>query len=328
MTLTFGSIEAVEKRHLSIKDEKMIAVMKIQQEIMRAARTFLYKQGFTELLPPIMSSATDPGLRKAHQAVVDFYGKEYKLMGSMLLHKQMAITAIDKIFAFSPNIRLEDPATQKTGRHLAEFWQLDLEAAHTSREEIMQLGEKLLIYIIKSVKKACPEQLEQFERHLKIPERPFKILTHARAVEKLKKMGFQLAADEEIPWDAEQRLSKKYDRPFWITDYPDGSRGFYDRPDPERAGLLKDMDLLYPDGHGEAISGGERVHTYEQAIAQMKKTSIDPSDYGWYLEMLKHGVPPSAGFGLGIERLTRFICGLQTVWQAGPFVKVPAVYSP
>ncbi|MCD6557974.1 MAG: hypothetical protein J7K31_02985 [Candidatus Aenigmarchaeota archaeon] len=328
MKIEFGTIEAVEKRHLSIKDDKMIAVIRVQQAIMRAAREFLYNQGFTELLPPITSSATDPGLRGARHATIDFYGRKYKLMGSMLLHKQMAITAIDKVFAFSPNIRLEDPATQKTGRHLAEFWQLDLESAHASREEIMQLAERLLIHIIKSVKKRCSEQLEKFGRRLEIPERPFKILTHAQAVEKLKKMGFQVAAEEEIPWDAEKALSKRYSQPFWITDYPDGSRGFYDKPDPHMPSILKDMDLIYPEAYGEAISGGERVHTYEQAIAQMKKTGIDMSEYDWYLEMLRYGVPPSAGFGMGVERLTRFVCGLKSVWQAGPFVKVPAVYSP
>ncbi|MFB6075999.1 MAG: asparagine synthetase A [Candidatus Aenigmatarchaeota archaeon] len=325
---SFEQLEKVEKRHLHFKEDKMKTILKVQMKIFEAAREYLKGEEFTEMLPPILSSATDPGLRGAEHATVDFYGKTYKLMGSMLLHKQMALTSMDKIFAISPNVRLEDPVTKDTGRHLAEFWQLDLEAAHTSYDEIMKIGEGMVTHIIKKIKECCPEELEEMGRELKIPSIPFMKMTHDEAITKLKRMGYDVHEGEEISWEAEKALSAEYEEPFWIVDYPDGSRGFYDKFDEESGDKLRDFDLIYPEGYGEAISGGEREHTKEGITRQMKKIGEDPEDYGWYLEMLEEGVPPSAGFGIGIERLTRFTCGLETVWRASPFCKVPGIYSP
>ncbi|MDH5713221.1 MAG: hypothetical protein OEY83_04700, partial [Candidatus Bathyarchaeota archaeon] len=116
--------------------------------------------------------------------------------------------------------------------------------------------------------------------------------------------------------------------PFFIYDYPLMARGFYDREDPNRPGILRDFDMLYPEGFGEAISGGEREHTYEGVLKRMKLTGEDPEKYGWYLQMLKEGIPFSVGFGIGVERLTRWICGLKTIWEAVPFPKVPGIVSP
>jgi Aspartyl/asparaginyl-tRNA synthetases len=119
-----------------------------------------------------------------------------------------------------------------------------------------------------------------------------------------------------------------FHEPFFVTDYPLTARGFYDREDPERPGILRDFDLLYPEGFGEAVSGGERENTFKGVVRRMKMTDEDPSAYRWYLDMLKDGVLPSAGFGIGVERLTRWICGLNAVWEAVPFPKVPGIISP
>lgn len=133
---------------------------------------------------------------------------------------------------------------------------------------------------------------------------------------------------EEIPWDAEVALSAMHEQPFFVYDYPLVSRGFYDREDPSRPGILRDFDMLYPEGFGEAISGGEREHTHEGVLKRMKLSGVDPEEYGWYMEMLKEGFPHLVGFGIGVERLTRWICGLKTIWAAVPFPKVPGIVSP
>jgi len=132
---------------------------------------------------------------------------------------------------------------------------------------------------------------------------------------------------EEIPWDVEEKPSSLFEEPFFIHDYPRGSRGFYDREDPERPGILRNFDMLYPEGYGEAVSGAEREYTYERAVERMRETGEDPSEYGWYLRMLKDGIPPSASFGIGVERLTRYICGLRAVWEARLYSKVARVIS-
>ncbi|MEM2450365.1 MAG: amino acid--tRNA ligase-related protein, partial [Nitrososphaerota archaeon] len=132
----------------------------------------------------------------------------------------------------------------------------------------------------------------------------------------------------EIPWEEEELLSKLMPTPFFVMDYPKGSRGFYDMEDPARPGILRDFDLLYPEGYGEAVSGAEREYIYEKVVARMHENGEDPAKYGWYLEMLREGISPTSGFGIGVERLTRFVCGLRTVWEARPYPKVAGIYSP
>jgi asparaginyl-tRNA synthetase len=240
---------------------------------------------------------TDPGIRGAKQVSIDYYGAEFKLMSSMILYKQMAVASLEKVFSISPNIRIEPLETIKTRRHLTEFRQVDIEAAYATYEEMMKLGEGLLCYVIEAIREKFERELRQLGRDLKVPKTPFKKYTHRQAVGILRSMGFNLSYQEEIPWDAEEKLSAVHTQPFWITDYPITARGFYYPEHPDKPGILKDFDLLYPEGYGEAISGGEREHRYEKVVERIRRGGEDPAKYGWYLEMLKEGIPPSAGFG-------------------------------
>ncbi|UCC91265.1 MAG: hypothetical protein JSV39_03030 [Candidatus Aenigmatarchaeota archaeon] len=322
------SLRSLEKRHLTIRDERMVCILKIQDKIFAAARDFLSKEGFLQIQAPVIGPATDPGLRGAKHAVVDFYGKPMRLMGSMLLHKQMAMSALGKIFAFSPCIRFESEETRETGRHLVEFYQLDLEAKGYDYDRVMDLGERMVAHVIRYVRKHCREELEFLGRDLETPKPPFRKLTHEEAIDICKKLGFDVSYEEEIPWEAEKALSEHLDEFFWVKDYPKGSRGFYDRIDPKDPRKLRGFDLFYPEGHGEAISGSERETELAKVKRKMKEAGVDFQGYEWYFEMLKLGIPKSAGFGIGIERLTRFICGLDFVWEATPFPKVAGVVSP
>ena len=322
------SLGKLERRHFTIREPRMVCVLKIQDRILRSAGDFLSREGFVQIQAPIIGPATDPGLRGAKQAVIDFYGRPMKLMGSMLLHKQMAMASLEKIFAFSPNIRFEPEESVHTGRHLVEFYQLDLEAKGYDYERIMDLGERMIVHVIRQVKKHCAEELAFLGRTLEIPKLPFKRLTHREAVDMSRDLGFDVSYDREIPWEAECALSERMGEFFWVKDYPTGSRGFYDRIDPEDPKKLRDFDLFYPEGYGEAISGGERETDLAKVQKKMREAGIDFEGYEWYFEMLAHGIPESAGFGIGIERLTRFICGLDFVWEAAPFPKVAGVVSP
>ena len=325
----YSSIDLVINRAYVLRTERMKAILRIQDRIFSSVRKFFEKEKFYEIRPPIIGPATDPGIRGAKAGELDFYGKKYKLTTSMILYKQMAICSLEKIYSFSPNIRLEDPATQETGRHLAEFCQIDVEQAFADYHDAMNLGEKLLITIFKAVKRNCKEELNFLERNLIIPKRPFRKLTYKEVMEQLREMKFDGLQDgQEIPWNAEKALSELFDAPFWITDYPYGSRGFYDRQNPENPSSLKSFDLMYPGGFGEAMSGSEREYLYDKVRRKMLEQGEPLAGYKWYLDMLQRGVPPSAGFGLGLERLTRYICGLEKIWEATAFPKVPGVHSP
>jgi asparaginyl-tRNA synthetase len=246
----------------------------------------------------------------------------------MILYKQMAVNSFEKVFALSPNIRLEPDVMRETGRHLSEFRQLDLEIAKASYFDAMTLGDNLVTSVVKRIKVNCAEELETLGRELKNPKPPFKKITHHDAINLLTEKGFYLNQGEEIPWYAESALNTSFGDFFWLIDYPKTARGFYDMEDEEHPGILRDFDLYFPEGYGEAISGGEREYKYEKVANRMLSTGEAPEGYEWYLQMLKEGTTPSAGFGIGVERFTRYICGKKYIWEAVLFPKVPGIVSP
>ena len=285
-----------------------------------------------ELLPPVIGPVTDPGARGAKQVDVDYYGHRYKLMTSAILYKQAALTSFDKIFFIAPNIRLEPLETASTSRHLAEFHQIDIEVADASRDDAMGIAEDLVRHVVRQVVAELPGEFDALGRDtgaLTEPlTAPFGHRTHADAVADLRAMGHDQSPDAEIDWAGEAMLSEKTGAPFFVTDYPKGSRGFYDRENKDLPGMLRNFDLIAAEGYGELCSGSEREQDYATIIARMRETAENPAKYAWYLQMLKDGVPPSAGFGLGLERFTRYVAGLDSVWQASAFPKVPGIASP
>jgi aspartyl/asparaginyl-tRNA synthetase/glutamate mutase epsilon subunit len=307
-------------------------VLTIQHRMLDAAREYLRGEGFTELLPPVIGPVTDPGARGAKQVDVDYYGHRYKLMTSAILYKQASLTAFDKIFCIAPNVRLEPLETSSTSRHLAEFHQVDVEMAGATRERIMAVAEGLVSHVVRRVVTELPAELESLGRDTSafadLLDGGFERRTHAAAVADLHGMGHDQNADAEIDWVGEAMLSHKSSRPFFITDYPKGSRGFYDRENTERPGFLRNFDLIAAEGYGELCSGSERENDYATIVTRMRETGENPAKYGWYLRMVRDGVPASAGFGIGLERFTRYVAGLDHVWQASAYPKVPGVVAP
>lgn len=293
--------------------EKMKVVLKIQSEIRKVLGEELRKKDFIEISPVILSPITDPLNHPISPVNINCYGKSYNITQSMIFHKQMALRTLEKIFVFSPNVRLESLEKKDTGRHLFEFTQLDLEIKDAKIEDIMKLCEELLISIIKSIKKNYKKELKMLERELKVPKTPFKQIKYENAYQRYGK-------------EFEQMISKTHKEPVWIVNIPLKNREFYDREDPERAGVLRDMDLIYPEGYGEALSGGEREYKYDRIIQRILKKGQKLSRFKEYLIIAKEDLPPSAGFGIGIERLTRYICGLKRIEEVTLFPKIPGKY--
>ena len=306
--------EMVQKQYERMKSEVLRRALKVQSEILQASGGFLRQRGFIEILPVIMSPVTDPLRHATGKAEVEHYEHRYQLMRSMIFHKQIALLALDRIFAFSPNIRLEPIELADTGRHLVEFTQLDLEMKGATREEAMDVGEDLVIHVLEQIGERCPEEMRFFKRDLVIPRRPFERITYREA-------------RDRYAGDFEAVISQQHDEPVWIIDIALEAREFYDREDPDRPGTLLDMDLLYPEGFGEALSGGEREHTFERVRQRIEKMGLEPAEFELYLAFTKRGLPASAGFGIGIERLTRFVCGLRTIEEVALFPKVPGTLS-
>lgn len=302
--------------------------LRIQHRLTDALRAELTKTGFVELLAPIVGPVTDPGIRGAKQGVIDYYGREYRVMSSGILYKQLALHAFDRIFFNAPNLRMEPPETAGTGRHLAEFYQVDVEIARASYEQAMDAAERLVTTATAIIAREFGPELREHGHELKPLRGPFPRLTHAECVAKLHAAGREQDPRAEIRWPEEEFLSAQADTAFFIRDYPKGSRGFYDQEDPQRPGILRDFDLILPGGYGEVVSGAEREYRYERVLARMRETGENPAKYGWYVEMLRAGLPPSSGFGIGVERFTRFLVGVDAVWKARPWPKVPGQPCP
>ncbi|HWO63534.1 MAG TPA: asparagine synthetase A [Umezawaea sp.] len=317
-------------RHLS--SETTRAALRIQAAVLTAARAFLAGEGFTELLPPIIGPVTDPGSRGSKQLDVDYYGHKYKVMTSGILYKQASLLAFDKLFFIAPNVRAEPPETCSTRRHLAEFHQIDVEVAGATRAEVMGIAERLLTHVVRHVLTSVPEQFEVLGRDplafVDLLAGPFDVLSHREAVAALHRLDYPQSPDAEIEWTGEELLSEQAVRPFFVTDYPKGSRGFYDRESTTEPGRLRNFDLLAPEGYGELVSGSERESDYATIVTRMRETGENPAKYRWYLDVVREGVPRSAGFGMGLERLTRFLTGLHSVWQVNAYPKIPGEVSP
>jgi asparaginyl-tRNA synthetase len=289
---------------------KKQAILKVQSKIRRILAEYLESKDFIEINPVILSPMTDPLNHPTTPGNITCYGQKYHLTQSMIFHKQVALKTLEKIFVFSPNMRLEPKDRGKTGRHLFEFTQLDLEIKNASREDIIKLCEEMLMTLIKTIKKGCKKELKILDRTIKTPKSPFKRITYKEAYERYGQ-------------DFETKLSKKYKEPIWVIDMPIMHREFYDREHKDKPGFLADMDLIYPEEYGEALSGGEREYEYKRIKKRMRIKGKKCSEFKTYLDYAAKGLPKSAGFGIGIERLTRYVCGLKRIEETSLFPKIP-----
>jgi len=304
----------IDKYLEQLKSPRLQLAISIQTRLITYIREFLLEANFKEILPVIISPVTDPLTDYRVRGEVECYGFKYQITKSMIFHKQLALHTAPRIFCFSPNVRIETADRQNTGRHLIEFVQLDLEIRQANREEIIKLGEGLFSTVISRIKQDAWADLKTIKRELPHFEPPFKKITYEQAV-KTYGQNFEL------------KLSEELSEPAWLIDFPLEEREFYDRQDETRPGTLVDMDLIYPGGYGEALSGGEREYELEKIKSRIRLKGIDLDSYDLYLKLAERGLYPSAGFGFGLERLTRFVCGFQDIADVRLFAKKPGVYG-
>ncbi|HIE23903.1 MAG TPA: asparagine synthetase [Candidatus Korarchaeota archaeon] len=291
-----------------------LPLIRVQTTMLKKIHDFMMSKGFLQLMPVITSKFTDPLAPDPVSGVVAipkirYYDQELVLTQSMLLHKQLALlTGADKIYIMSPNVRLERKERFSTGKHLFEFTQMDFEVAYGTMEQIMSLVEDLIIETIKAVKAERGEDLEFFERELRVPEKPFRVYTTQEMEERYGK-------DWEIP------ASRDHKEPFWVIDH---DREFYDREDPDNPGHFRNYDLIYPEGFGEGLSGGEREWENDRIVRRIKEDGLSLDSYRDFIEIARRGLlKPSAGAGLGVERFLRFLVGARHIKDVQVFPRVP-----
>jgi asparaginyl-tRNA synthetase len=293
-----------------IRSDKSKHILRIQSTALKAVHDYMYEHGVVQAMPIILSPETDP-LNHAHfDATVEYYGQKLHLTKSMILHKQLSLLndGVDKVYFMSPNVRLEDGKLKDSGRHLFEFTQVDIEFKEKTKQDFIKFVDGMIAQVYRFVLKDRKEDLQALGRKLSVPQLPLKV----HESERLRKIY-----GEHFEGIASERAKD----PFWIMNF---KREFYDREDKERRGYYHNYDVIWPEGFGEALSGGEREFEHAEIVRKMAQNKTDMKAFETYLKVSSQGlIPRTVGGGLGIERMVRFLTGQKHIRDVTLFPRVP-----
>ena len=307
----------LDKRHLSIRSRKISTTLKIRSTILGAIHEFFRERGFYEVQSPSITKMACEGGSTLFK--LDYFGEEAYLTQSWQLHAEAGIHALEKLYCIAPAFRAEK---SRTRMHLAEYWTAEAELAWCTHEESLKLQEDMISHVVQTVLKKHSKELQELGADIKKLEKvkgPFKRVPYREVLEILKKDGIRMKWGDDLTGLQEKALSKHFQKPFFITNWPKEAKAFYMLENPKDKRTVLCADLEAPDGFGELIGGSARETDNKRLMANMKLHKIDPKPYEWYLDSRKFGSVPHAGFGLGIERLTMWICNLDHIRDAIEF---------
>ena len=288
----------------------MSRILRVQSAALKSIHDYMYEHHVVQAMPVILSPETDPLNHPHFAATVEYYGQKLHLTKSMILHKQLSLLndGIDKIYFMSPNVRLEEGHLRETGRHLFEFTQVDIEFRDKNKNDFVKFVDGMIAEVHRFVIKECSEDLAALGRKLHTPKLPLKIYESE-------------ALKAELGEDFERVASLREKGPFWIMNFP---REFYDREDQSRRGYYHNYDIFWPEGFGEALSGGEREHEHSEILRKMTERKTNTSSFDNYLKIASQGIlPRTVGGGLGIERMVRYLTGQKHIRDVTLFPRVP-----
>jgi len=316
----------LDKRHLWIRSRKLTAVMKIRSTVFAAIDDFFRSRGFYEVAPPILTPVASEGGATLFE--VKYFDDVAYLTQSWQLYAEALIFSLEKIYCNSPCFRAE---RSKTSRHLAEFYMAEMEVAWAHLDDIIKYGEELVAFIVKRVLENNKEELillkQDIDKLAKI-KTPFPRITYTEALEILKKEGVDIEWGKDLRTIEEDILTEGQDKPLIVTHYPKEIMAFYKPRDPNNPKVALCFDMLAPGGYGEIIGGSER----DTNIEELKKSLVEQGErlenYEWYLDTRRFGSVPHSGFGLGVERVVTWLCGLDNIKDAIPFPRTMLRKSP
>ncbi len=310
----------MEHRHLWLRSSRQRAILKIRHEIIKACRNFFDERDFVLIDTPIFTPSACEGTTTLFQT--QYFDQTAYLTQSGQLYGEAAAAAFGKVYCFGPTFRAEK---SKTRRHLMEFWMVEPEVAFAQLSDMMDLAEALLTSTIKNVVSNQREELAVLERDvakLEAVVMPFPRVTYEEAISCLKKKGSPIQYGDDFGAEDETTLSNEFDKPVIVHRYPTAIKAFYMQSDPTHPDLALCMDVLAPEGYGEIIGGGQRIHDYDTLVARLKEHNLPQAAFQWYLDLRQYGSVPHAGFGMGIERVVAWICGLDHVRETIPFPRM------
>ena len=316
----------MDQRHLWIRSSRQHAILKIRHEIIRAVRNFFDDRGFVLVDTPIFTPAACEGTTTLFE--VGYFDDKAYLTQSGQLYNEATAAAFGKVYCFGPTFRAEK---SKTRRHLTEFWMVEPELAYAKLDDVMVLSERMLSYIAARVLDERAEELKVLERDttkLEAIKPPFPRLHYDDAVKMLQEAHAKGLLESRFEWGGdfgapdETYLSSQYDRPVMVHHYPAEVKAFYMARDEERPELALGVDVLASEGYGEVIGGGERTTSLEFLEQQIALHGLPQQSFEWYLDLRRYGSVPHAGFGMGIERCTAWMCGIEHIRETIPFPRM------
>lgn len=310
-----------DKRHLHLRSRRTHAVMRVRHEIIKAIRDYFDSNGFTLVDTPIFTPAACEGTTTLFE--VDYFEDEkVYLTQSGQLYNEATAMALGKVYCFGPTFRAEK---SKTRRHLTEFWMVEPEMAYATLEDVKNVAEGLICFVVQRVLENRRTELETLERDitkLEAIKAPFPRISYDQAVEILKRKGSEIEWGGDFGGTDETLLAEEFDRPVMVDRYPTEVKAFYFETDPERPEVALGVDVIASEGYGEVVGGGQRAHSLEVLEQRIRDHNLPPEAFEWYLDLRRYGSVPHAGFGMGVERTVAWLCGLDHIRETIAFPRM------
>ncbi len=296
----------LDARALDLCSEESLSVFKIQHAAVNAIRDFLFEKGFLEVhTPRMIASATEGG---AELFAVNYFDRKAFLAQSPQLYKEQLVMSLEKVFEIGPFFRAEESHTR---RHLSEFVSIDIEQAFADAGDVMQLLEQLIQHVCKTVNEKCQRELTVLKYNVKVPEVPFKRLSYDQILDDLKKENIAVPWGEDIPMPAFRTLGKIHPYFYYITDWPTRAKAFYIKPRDDNPEISEGFDLMWR--FMELVSGGTRIASKELLMKRLEEKGLKPESFKYHLQAFDYGMPPHAGWAIGLERLTMMLTGRKNI---------------
>jgi asparaginyl-tRNA synthetase len=304
-------------RHLWMRSSQQHAVLRVRSEMEQAIADFFYEREFVRIDSPILTGSSVEGTSTLFET--DYFGDKAYLSQSGQLYLEPAAASFGKVYCFGPTFRAEK---SKTRRHLTEFWMVEPEVAFLEFEGLCELAEDFIVYLVGRILERCREELKRLERDpakLDVIQKPFPRITYRDGIKTLQSKGFQVNFGDDFGADEETALCEDLSRPLIVSRFPTAIKSFYMQPDPLDPEVVLGLDMLAPEGYGEIIGGSQRIHDLALLEKRLEEHKLPREAYEWYLDVRRYGTFPHAGFGMGLERVVTWICGIHHLREAIPY---------
>ena len=311
----------LDRRHLWIRSERQHAILRVRHTVINAVRDFFNTHGFILADTPVFTPAACEGTTTLFPVSYFDHATAYLTQSGQLYNEANAM-ALGRVYCFGPTFRAEK---SKTRRHLTEFWMVEPEMAYATLDDAIDLAESLITSVVARTLDERRRELETLERNLSPLESvqtPFPRITYDEAAQILTGQGRPFEYGSDFGGPDETLLADQFDRPVAVHRYPSTTKAFYMKPDPKHPELSLSVDILAPEGYGEIVGGGQRLDDLDLLLQRITEHDLPQEAFSWYADLRRYGSVPHAGFGMGIERVVAWICGLEHVRETIPYPRM------